>query len=296
MGYSVAAACRTMPATSTPGASVRKLMRVGLIGCGAIGKSIVERLRLEPSESFTIAALFVRAKQIADARALCARPASELLITADWPEFLAAGLDLVVEAAGQHAVVDHAQAVLEHGCDLQVLSIGALASPDLRTRLTLAARATGRSICVPAGALAGFDGLLALRRFGLESVTYTSTKPPEAWRGTIAERNFRLDDLWKSQILFRGSAMEAALSYPQNANLAAAVALAGVGFEATRVELIADPAATGNTGRVQAAGHGTRLDLTLTCQSFGDNPKTSQITAVSVLSSIENSLATVRFV
>jgi aspartate dehydrogenase len=271
-------------------------MRVGLIGCGAIGRSIIDRLRVDPSESFAIAALYVRARQIPEVRALCARPASELVVTADWREFLAADLDLVVEAAGQQAVLDHAQAVLEQGCDLQVLSIGALASPDLRARLMRAARETGCTICVPAGALAGFDGLLALRRSGLVSVTYTSTKPPEAWRGTIAERNFRLEDLWQPQVLFRGSAMEAALNYPQNANLAAAVALAGAGFEATRVELIADPAATGNTGRVRAVAHGTTLDLTLTCQSFGNNPKTSQITAVSVLSSIENSLATVKFV
>lgn len=271
-------------------------MRVGLIGFGAIGKSIIDHLRLEPSESFVIAALYVRARQIPEARVLCTGPAAAPLVTADWREFLAADLDLVVEAAGQQAVSDHAQAVLEQGCDLQVLSIGALASPDLRARLTLAARNSGCTLCVPSGALAGFDGLLALRRSGLVSVTYTSTKPPAAWRGTIAERNFRLEDLRQPQLLFRGSAMEAALSYPQNANLAAAVALAGAGFEATRVELIADPAATGNTGRVQAVGHGAALDLTLACQSFGDNPKTSQITAVSVLSSIENSLAALRFV
>jgi aspartate dehydrogenase len=274
---------------------VPRMTRVGLIGFGAIGKSIIQHLRLQPAGSFAVAAVYVRTRQIPEARATCAS-LGEVLVTDDWRQFLAARLDLVVEAAGQQAVVDHAQSVLEHGCDLQVLSIGALAAPEVRARLTLAAQKSGRAICVPAGALAGFDGLLALRRSGRISVTYTSTKPPAAWRGTIAAGSYDLESLREPLLLFRGSAMTAALSYPRNANLAAAVALAGAGFDATQVELIADPAATGNTGHVHAVSEGTTLDLTLACQSFGDNPKTSQITAVSVLSSIENSLAAVRFV
>lgn len=285
---------------------MRKLLQVGLIGFGAIGKAIVKGLQEEPSALFEIVAVHARSRHLSEARALCSRARrsdeaeaagapAKILVTDRWEEFLAADLDLVVEAAGQHAVSEHGAAVLEGGCDLQVLSIGALADPRVRDRLVRIAEAAGRSISVPCGALAGFDGLLAMRRCGLTSVTYTSIKPPAAWQGTLAERAYVLRELREPRLLFRGNATEAALSYPQNANLAAAVALAGAGFEATRIELIADPGATGNTGRLQAVSPTATLDLTLTSQGFRDNPKTSQITAASVRSSIENSLQRIRF-
>lgn len=295
----------TLPA-EVSGAQVKKVRRVGLLGFGAIGKAIVNDLQKEPSALIEIVVIYTRARQAGDARALCegtqrfrgvptSAVSSHVLVTDRWEQFLAADIDLVIEAASQSAVVEHAQAVLERGCDLQVLSIGALADSRVRDRLLRVAQAADRSICVPCGALAGFDGLLAMRRSGLVSVKYTSIKPPPAWRGTIAERTCVLWELREPRVLFRGNATEAALSYPQNANLAAAVALAGAGFEATQVELIADPNAIGNTGRLQAVSRSATLDLTLSSQGFGNNLKTSQITAVSVRSSIENSLECIKF-
>src|SRR5260370_19337106 len=91
-----------------------------------------------------------------------------------------------------------------------------------------------------------------MRLSGLTSVRYRSRKPPLAWRGSVAERVADLGTLAKPTVLYKGTAGEAALLYPQNANVAAAVALAGLGFESTQVELVADLGAGGNIHEIEA--------------------------------------------
>ena len=83
-------------------------------------------------------------------------------------------------------------------------------------------------------------------------------------------------------VLYRGTAGEAALLYPQNANVAAAVALAGLGFDATEVELVADPAAPGNVHEIEAEGAAGRFAIQLQGKPSRTNPKTSALAALSV--------------
>jgi aspartate dehydrogenase len=138
---------------------------------------------------------------------------------------------------------------------------------------------------VPAGAIAGLDGLGTLKLAGLSRVNYTSIKPPLAWRGTPAERILPLDTLQERTVFFEGSAREAALIYPKNANLAATVALAGLGFDGTRVQLVADPAAQGNTGMIEADSEIGTMTVVMSGRASA-NPKTSASTAFSLLHAI----------
>ncbi len=142
-------------------------------------------------------------------------------------------------------------------------------------------------LLIPAGAIAGLDGLGALKLAGLTSVTYTSTKPPLAWRNTPAERIVTLAALRERTVFFEGSAQDAALNYPKNANLAATIALAGLGFERTTVRLVADPGAEGNTGTIHAeSGIGT-MTVTMVGRASA-NPKTSASTGYSLVHAIRS--------
>ena len=134
-----------------------------------------------------------------------------------------------------------------------VISTGALADDDLRQRLCAVGSKHGAKVLIPAGAIAGLDGLGALKVSGLERVKYTSTKPPAAWHGTPAAEAWDLDTLTERKVIFSGIARDAARLYPKNANLAATVALAGLGLDDTEIELVADPdVAPCNVGRIEA--------------------------------------------
>ncbi len=268
------------------------MKRVALIGYGAIGRSIAAKMLLVDSAHTQLVAVQMRDYQLAPGRVEL--PAA-VLVTSSIDELLAAEPDIVIEAASHEAVAQWGPAVLGRGCEFFVLSSGALAVDDLRETLAAEARRGGGHLSIPCGALAGFDGLLSLREAGLTQVIYRSTKPPTAWRGTEAETVCDLDGLDESLVIFRGSARQAALRFPPNANLAVAVALAGVGLDATEVELVADPNARGNTGHLLARSEKAVLDVKLSNTAFDSNPKTSEITGFSVVAALTNRSGFIRY-
>ena len=259
--------------------------RVGLIGYGAIGQSVTQAWLDQPVQGHVLASVLVRPHQQLVAQAQLGR---SVQVTSDLDAFLANDLDLVVELAGQSAVVDLGARILRAGVDLMILSVGALARQSVVDMLMAAATARGASIRVPVGATAGLDGLLAMRRAGLKRVVYTSTKPPKAWQGTPAASVVDLDAIDRPTLVFTGTAREAAMMFPKNANLAAAVALAGLGFDQTTVVLRADPQAKENVGCIEAEGLTSSLTVIVAGRSEPANPKSSRITGVSVLSALEN--------
>ena len=268
------------------------MRRVGLIGCGAIGSTVVEMWPEYIGHREHLAAILVRPRQI---HATTTRVGRETVVTSDFAEFHACALDVVIEAAGHEAVAAYAPRLVEGGCHVHMLSSGALADDELRYRLETAAKRGRGRIVIPTGALAGFDGLRSMKAAGLTDVKYTSVKPVSAWRGTSAEDACRLEDLVTRWVLFRGTAKAAAIAFPRNANLASALALAGIVFDRTRVELVADPNATEISGRIEAVSAAGYLDLTLKGASFGGNPKTSRITAMSVIAALHDPLEVIGF-
>ena len=264
-----------------------------MIGFGAIGRSIADAFLREPVPGHDLSVICVRPHQVAEARDIL--PASTR-VTTSVAELLEADTTLLIEAASQAAVAEVGVRALSAGCDLYVLSTGSLADDALRTALKAAALKSGARIAIPAGALAGFRALLSMRQASLTSVVYTATKPPLAWLGTPAEAAFDLAGLTAPAVVFDGSAAEAALRFPRNANLAAAVALAGLGFERTIVRLVADPSTEENSGRIQAEGAIGRLDLTLSGRAAASNPKTSEITGMSVIAALRNGAGPIVFV
>jgi aspartate dehydrogenase len=256
---------------------------VGLIGYGGIAQDVVAALRAHGAGATIVGAL-CRPGRATKARA--ALP--EIPIVEALTELLACGPKVVAEVAGQQAVNDYGVEVLSRGVDFLVISIGALAERGLLDRLQTAAREGHSRLLLPAGAIGGIDAIAAMRVGGLNMVRYRSRKPPAAWRGSPAEKVADLDNLKTRTVLYRGHAGEAALLYPQNANVAAAVALAGVGFDNTEVELVADPDAPGNVHEIEAEGVAGRFAISLQGKPSRTNPKTSALAALSVARALIN--------
>lgn len=201
--------------------------------------------------------------------------------------------DLVLECAGQAGVRAHGANVLARGWDLAIISVGALADPRLSDHLQAAALYGSSRLHALAGAVAGIDGLAAAREGGLSRVLYTSRKNPQSWKGTPAEELVALDKVTEACVFFRGSAREAALTFPANANVAATIALAGLGMDATRVQLMVDPDIGTNQHQIHATGRFGEMNIQLSGLPLERNPKTSTLAALSLVRACRQCISTV---
>lgn len=252
-------------------------MRVGLIGNGGIAKSCRVALAGHEVTFVTLVKADVDFAEQEDG-------ANKFVGSMD--ALLAKKPSIVVEAAGHNAVRLYGEMVLEAGIPLMIVSIGVLADGDFYTTLQAAAARGGSRLILVSGAVGGLDALEAARLGGLDTVCYRAIKPVFAWRGTHAETLVNLDSIASAQSFFRGTAREAAMKFPQNSNVAAAIALAGIGFEQTEVELVADPQSQRNIHEIAFDGADGRCRFEIAGNPSPDNPKTSMLTAHSVARAI----------
>jgi aspartate dehydrogenase len=266
----------------------RPALRLGVIGYGAIAAELFTALRGD--DPLPLAELRCIARRGAEDRAaelLALHPglAARTGVTTGDDGF--AGLDVVVECAGHEALHQHGERVLDSGADLVVASVGALADEALHRTLLDAAARGGRMHLAP-GAIGGIDLLVASRLAGLSEVTYRGRKPPHAWRGTPAEPLIGEAPLAAPLTFYRGDAGEAARSYPKNANVAATVALAGLGFARTRVELVADPGISRNVHEIEWTSRAGRAAIRIENEPSPANPKSSLGVAYSLARTVRN--------
>lgn len=251
---------------------MKKLM---MIGFGAMAQEV---LRLLPDD-LELSWLLINDAKVAETRALV-DSRIQVISNVDQCDGLP---DLVVECAGQGAIRQHAEQVLERGWNLGVISVGAFADSALYDRLATVATQHNAHIYTLAGAVAGVDGLSAAKEGGLEEVLYTSRKSPRSWKGSPAEQLIDLENIQEPTVFFTGTAREAATQFPANANVAATIALAGIGMDETRVQLIADPTISRNKHQISARGRFGDLNIELSGLPLESNPKTSTLAALSVV-------------
>ncbi|ADZ70297.1 aspartate dehydrogenase [Polymorphum gilvum] len=257
-------------------------LRLVLIGWGAIATRVADLLaeRAAPVDLIAVAVRdgTTRPEDL---------PAGTRLI--DDPGALAdLAFDLAVEAAGRESVGPWGRAVLARGADFAPASTSAFVDEGLLDDLTALARSSGAQLVIPPGALGGIDALAAAARLPLAGVRHEIVKPPQAWTGTPAEALCDLAGLNAPATFFEGSAREAARAFPQNANVAVITALAGLGLDRTTVALVADPGARRNSHRIRAEGDFGTMEIALENRPLASNPKSSEMTALSLVRLIEN--------
>ena len=254
---------------------------IALIGYGALARAICTALAVDPT--IKIAQVLVRPQSLPRMKQEMPGGVAAITAVAD----LRPDIDFVMECAGHEAVRQVIAGILARGIDAGIVSAGALADPALHQDLRSAALEGGASLRVVPGAIGGIDALAAAGS-ALDSVTYVARKPPQSWVGSPAEKSHDLGALTTPTAIFQGTARQAALAFPKNANVVATVALAGIGFDDTQVTLMADPKATGNSHQIRAAGALFDLDYTTQGAALPDNPKTSALTAYSALRTLRH--------
>ena len=300
---------------------------VTLIGFGSIGQSLYRRLVDSPQIKVThvvvraarVADVQAALDAMADAAALTGRgrmpavgqPRTNHPVAQAVTE-VPADAKLALECAGHEALTSHVVPALARGTECAVLSVGALAEPGLPERLADAATQGGTQVHLLSGAIGGIEALAAARLAGLDEVTYTGRKPPSSWApasvatatpaasmalkaSTDGKAHFEESKTAFSHvpykqfaIILESTAREAATLYPKNANVAATIALAGLGLDATQVRLISDPSVTENVHEIYAKGAFGEMKIEMRGKPLADNPKTSALTVLSALRFLHN--------
>ncbi|MBN1595005.1 aspartate dehydrogenase [candidate division FCPU426 bacterium] len=258
---------------------MQKRLKIGIIGCGAIGGQLAKALSQKRPAGVRLAALTDveadRARRLA--RRMRPRPAVVSLAGA------VKTCDLLVEAAGAQALPDVIAAVLRARKQLLCLSVGAfIKHPEW---LELFCR-RGVGLHFPSGAITGLDSLKAASAAGLiHRVRLETRKPPAGLAGAPFFRRSKMDpmNLKKPLRIFSGSARQAIRLFPANVNVAAAVALLGIGPDRTRVDIVADPKTRRNTHTLEVTGSFGRFVTVTENVPSAENPKTSMLAAASAL-------------
>ena len=258
-------------------------MRLAIVGTGAIGSHLLDAIQRGDAGRIEVVA-------VADIPALADRVsaiAAQVGATAytDASAVLGRQPDIVLEAAAPAVVREHAARWLTGGADVLPMSVGALADPTLLRDLAAAADRAGRHVYVPTGAIGALDAVRAAAIGGLDEVALRTTKPPRALRGApyLVERGVDVDAVTEPTVVFDGPASDAVVGFPANLNVVAALSLAGIGPDRTRVVLVADPTGERNIHEITARGAFGELYLRLDNRPTPGNPKTSLLAPLSAL-------------
>ncbi|QHQ34273.1 aspartate dehydrogenase [Algicella marina] len=264
-------------------------LQIGIIGHGAIASYVIANA---PKAGATVRCAICRAGR-EDAAAAVFGP--NVQVTSDL-DSLPPDLAIVLDCAGHAGLLAHGPRILGTGTPVATVALGALADKALTEELDRAARRGRTRLHLASGAIGALDALRAAAVGALTRVTYRGIKPASGWRGSPAEDLLDLATLGDAEHEhFRGSAREAALRYPKNANVAAAVALAGIGFDDTECVLVADGNAIGNTHEIEAEGEFGNLRFAITGRSLPDNPRSSALAAMSMITQLRDRQAVIAF-
>ena len=258
----------------------RTPLKVAIGSFGTIGRKVARALD-EGIPGLVLAAVSARDVARAERRmADFCRPVPVLPL-----EALADNADVVVECAPAAVFRDVVEPAVRAGRIVMPLSCGAL----LRNAdLVDLARETGARIMVPTGALIGLDAVRAAAEGTIRSVRMITRKPPGGLAGApyLVENGIVVDGLAEPLKVFEGSARDGAKGFPANVNVAAALSLAGIGPDETRLEIWADPGVTRNTHRIEVDAESARFSMTIENVPTEENPRTGRITALSVIAAL----------
>ena len=265
----------------TPGAAPT---RVAIAGLGAVGLRLADALD-KGIPGFRLTATSARDLESARKR-LSHLSRMPLLAPIEELEPLA---DIVVECAPSVLVPEILYPFLRAGKTAIVLSAGALLA---NMHLVELARAHGGRIVIPSGALLGLDAVAAAAEGEIRSVRMITRKPVRGLLGApyLEANGIDIGSLAEAKRIFTGTAAEAAVGFPANLNVVVALALAGIGPERTTIEIWADPALTRNTHRIEVDADSASFAMSIE-NVPSENPKTGQITALSVIACLRKMTA-----
>lgn len=247
--------------------------KVGIAGIGAIGSIVAKAIQSGSLKGHTLHAV----SDIKDHNNFNVQNLSF--------KNMAEQCDILIEALPPDIVPRFLDAALPQGKTIILISSAALLRhPEAINSI----RASNSTVFMPSGAIAGMDGIKALKEGGIDSISIATIKKPSGYENApyVIENDIDLTRIDTKTKLFEGTALEATQGFPANVNVAATLSLAGLGPEKTIVEIWADPNITGNTHEVIAKGRYSTISSRIENVPDPANPKSSTLAALSIIATL----------
>ena len=253
-------------------------MKIGIAGMGAIGLRVAQELDRGGIPGCELAGISARnADRAAEANATLSKSAPVYAL-----DEISDHCDVVIESLPPQLFMDLAHPVVKAGKELVVLSASQLLGQQALFDL---AEKTGARIVIPSGAMLGLDAIKGAAVGDLHSVVIETRKPVAglAKAPYVVDNKIDLTNLTEPMLVLGGTVTEVARVFPANVNVAAAVSLAGIGPDKTRMEVWADPALDKNKHTVRVTSDSSDFEMTIQNRPSEENPATGKITALSVI-------------
>jgi len=268
-----------------------KKLKIGIVGCGAIGSSLAKEIVVGLRDSAILAALYDLKPE--KPQALSKQLVGSVKLCVDNLEALIKKSDLVIEASASGAAWEIARKSLASGCKVMVMSVGGMV--DHLEELLVLALKNNAQVYFPSGAVSGIDALKAANIAGVRKVVLTTRKHPDAFCGVeYVVKKFKLTGLKKDKVLFSGTASQAVKYFPQNINVAAVLGLAGIGMRKTKVRIIASPGARKNIHEILIESKAAKIFTRTENILHPENPKTSYLAVLSAIAALKQILQPVK--
>ncbi|WP_423792351.1 aspartate dehydrogenase [Methanocaldococcus indicus] len=254
-------------------------LKIGLVGCGAVGNFIVKKIN-EGMIKAKLIALYDRnyEKSLKLAKILDVKACKSL------DELVKEDIDLVVEAASINAVEEVVKKSILNNRDVLILSVGAFADKNLFLNICKLLKNSNNRVYIPSGAVAGLDALKVIKYCKNKRVKLRTVKSPKSLGVDVKEET----------ILFRGNALDAIKKFPANINVAITLSLA-VGYPID-VEIVANPNIDKNRHEIYVESDISNIKIILENKPLKDNPKTSALAAYSIVKTINEIQENIRIV
>ncbi len=267
-----------------------KKIKIGIIGCGAIGSRIAQSITQDFKDDCRLSGLYdidpLKTQKLAQAVAtprVVQHSLKELIQSAEF----------IVEAVTAKNTKDIIKKVLRAKRSILVMSVGHLL--NAKDIFQLADR-NKCELLIPSGAIAGIDAIKAASLKNIKSITLTTRKPPSGFADTpyIAQKQIVLKDIKKETTIFEGKVDEAVKYFPKNINVAATVALAANAQDKLSVRIVTSPEFKTNSHEIEVIGDFGRMVTMTDNVVCPDNPKTSYLAVLSAIQTLKQYLKGVK--
>lgn len=269
-----------------------KLLKIGIVGCGAIGSSLAKIIISDFSGKAELASIYDI--ELENAYRLAKKLDNQKLVALNLDNLINK-VNLVIEATKAGSSFEIAKKSIVNSRDVMVMSVGGLI--ERYKELAILAEDKHVRLFIPTGAICGIDGLKAAVLSGkINKVVLTTRKPAKAFLGVpyILKKKIRLDNIKEEVVVFEGSALSAAKFFPQNINVASTLSIAGIGPENTLVRIIASPHIERNIHEIEIDSGAGKIITRCENIAHPDNPKTSYLAVLSAQATLKQILDSIK--